>query len=223
MPYAENTNINNHYPFSPVPFRYSYNAFEPYMSGDTVQHHYDNVYLGYINNLNRLLEPYPQYHGITLGDLIINGENLPSSIRLGVADNAGGVYNHEVIFETLHPYNIPPEGIIAAEIDATFGSYDNMIESAINNASSVTGSGHIIGAKRNNGALVLITSENEETSLPYNLYPLFMVDLWEHAHVKDFVSREDYIRAMFNIINWDAVNSRYSDPFDFEQPLTANN
>ncbi len=217
------TSLNNHYPFSPVPLSYSYSDFEPRFGTDTVRNHYENIYLGYIDDLNRLLEPYPEYQNMTLIELITNNADLPDDIRLGIYDSAGGVYNHEVIFGTITPYPSAPRGIVPDEIDASFGSAENMFQTISGHANAMSGSGHVVLAKRNNGALILLATENETTVLEDNLYPILIFDLWEHAYANDFGSIAEYINEYYSIINWDEANERYNTPYDFEQPLTANN
>ncbi len=217
------TNLDNSYPFTAIPFAYSYAAFEPRLSGDTMQHHYENIYLQHISELNRLLSSHPEYHDMTLGELITNNESLPNDIRLGIYDNAGGAYNHEVFFETIQPYPSVPYGIVADEITASFGTSENMLQNIAAYSNAMSGSGYIVLAKRNTGALVLIAVENETTTLEDNMYPILIFDLWEHAYANNFDSAPEYIAALYNIINWEAANRRYNTPFDFEQPLTANN
>ena len=50
--------------------------------------------------------------------------------------------------------------------------------------------------------------KRQDTPLP--LWPLFNVDLWEHAFIPDYENRrEDYVEAALAIIDWDAASRRF--------------
>lgn len=42
------------------------------------------------------------------------------------------------------------------------------------------------------------------------LIPLFGIDVWEHAYYLQYKNvRPDYVKAIFDIINWEDVSQRY--------------
>lgn len=44
------------------------------------------------------------------------------------------------------------------------------------------------------------------------LIPLFGIDVWEHAYYLQYKNvRPDYVKAIFDIVNWNDVNSRYNN------------
>lgn len=44
------------------------------------------------------------------------------------------------------------------------------------------------------------------------LIPLFGIDVWEHAYYLQYKNvRPDYVKAIFDIVNWNDVNSRYKN------------
>lgn len=44
------------------------------------------------------------------------------------------------------------------------------------------------------------------------LIPLFGIDVWEHAYYLQYKNaRPDYVKAIFEIVNWDAVSKRYAE------------
>ena len=76
-----------------------------------------------------------------------------------------------------------------------------------NAAMSVFGSGWVWLVCCSGGLQVTCTA-NQDTPLP--LWPLFNVDLWEHAFIPDYENRrEDYVEAALAIIDWDAASRRF--------------
>ena len=44
------------------------------------------------------------------------------------------------------------------------------------------------------------------------LVPLLTCDVWEHAYYLDYQNRRaDYVRAFWNLINWEIIEKRYND------------
>ena len=41
--------------------------------------------------------------------------------------------------------------------------------------------------------------------------PLLAMDVWEHAYYLKYQNkRADYLKAIFNVIDWEAVSARYA-------------
>ena len=70
--------------------------------------HHDKHFAAYVDALNQLLERTPAYQSWPLWKLCLNWEELPDGLRQGVRNNAGGVFNHDLYFRTLHPCRSPP-------------------------------------------------------------------------------------------------------------------
>jgi len=44
------------------------------------------------------------------------------------------------------------------------------------------------------------------------LIPLFGIDVWEHAYYLQYKNvRADYVNAIFEVVDWDAVSKRFSE------------
>ena len=61
-----------------------------------------------------------------------------------------------------------------------------------------------------NGAISNHWINLHETGNVAGYKPILIMDVWEHAFIKDYapVDRPKYIEAFFANINWDVVNSR---------------
>lgn len=51
-----------------------------------------------------------------------------------------------------------------------------------------------------------------EIFLSTGLIPLFGIDVWEHAYYLQYKNvRADYVNAIFEVVDWDAVSKRFSE------------
>ena len=90
-----------HYPFPLMLLPYSYDAFSPCINACTLHFHHDRHLKTYVDNLNKTLEPYPDLHSWTLYQLLTNLEKLPPDIQKSVRNNGGGVFNHQLYFDSM--------------------------------------------------------------------------------------------------------------------------
>lgn len=202
--------MGNHYPFMLLPLPYEYNALEPYIDEETVRLHHDKHLKAYIDNLNKFLEPYPQFHNWSLEKLIKNNHMLPQNIQIDVKNNAGGVYNHVFYFYQLGGKDGKPVGKLALAINKYFGTYENFKEQLKTTAVSQFGSGYGWLAINKCGKLVIEKTANQDTVLTKGLLPLMLIDVWEHAYyLKYQYRRAEYAENIFKVIDWNVVNQLY--------------
>lgn len=200
-----------HYPFTAEPLPYDYEALEPHISSDTLHFHHDKHYATYVTNLNNALEKYPELHEKTLEELISNPDDIPADIRTAVRNNGGGVYNHELYFEGMTPKTMEP-GEMQHIICEQFDSMDAWNEELKQAAVTQFGSGYGVFVTDEDGSLKIVKAANQDTPLTMNLYPLLLVDVWEHAYYLDVQNRRpDYVDGWFNLINWTYVENRYKN------------
>ncbi|WP_040196493.1 superoxide dismutase [Candidatus Soleaferrea massiliensis] len=204
--------FNDRYPFKLPPLPYSYDALEPYIDEKTVMIHHDKHFQTYVDNLNKALKDYPRYHSWTLEELIEHGCKLPENIRTAVHNNAGGVYNHYLYFETLSPNkDQKPTGRLAEAIDRDFGSYDAMKTQLKDAALGRFGSGWAWLVSDENGKLRIISTANQDTPLEQGLCPIIPMDVWEHAYYLLYQNRRaDYAENWFRVANWAQADQYYS-------------
>lgn len=211
--------MENHYPYTLPALPYSYDALEPEIDSKTLKFHHDKHFATYVDNLNKLLENQPKYQNWTLHDLCMNWADLPDEIRVGVRNNAGGVYNHDLYFRTLQslpPSN--PQPPLEDAIERAFGDVDRLKKAFKSAALSVFGSGWACLCFGKNGELSIQKVANQNTVLP--LTPLLCCDVWEHAYYLQYQNRRgEYFDAWWLLINWPEISRIYAEQFNNHLPI----
>lgn len=208
--------MNEHYPFENPPLPYDYYAMEPYIDTKTMQLHHDRHLKTYVDNLNQILGAYPEYQNLSLDQLLISVNSLPDEIQIPIKHNGGGVYNHIFFFQNMcNPSSADLAEPLESFIMATFGSLETFQKVFAEAALAVFGSGYAWLVLDSFGRLKIITTRNQDTPLPLNMYPILNLDVWEHAYyLKHYNVRADYSKDWFHVINWERANRRFrSDQF----------
>jgi len=199
-----------HYPFPLMPLPYTTTALEPYIDRESLAIHHDKHLGKYVDTLNKTLQPYPQFHTWSLEKLLRNFNVLPSKIQVDVKNNAGGVFNHNLYFCLMGRGSSEPVGTIAEAIKSQFGSLEVFKEKLKEAALSQFGSGYGWLAINNSGKLSVEKTLNQDTVFTKNLYPVLLVDVWEHAYYLKYQNRRDeYFESWFKVINWENVEENY--------------
>lgn len=203
--------MNEHYKFELQPLGYKYYALEPYIDSWTMQLHYTRHYGGYVDNLNKTLEENPEYQKYSLIELVSNYRLFPENVREPIRNFGGGVFTHKMFFDLMTPKGAkaPLENTLKA-INTAFGSYEEFKKRFSEMAVSKFGSGWIWLVIDKDEKLKLVLTSNADTPLADNLYPILLLDLWEHAYYLKYQNRRaEYIAAWFSVINWSKVEEWY--------------
>lgn len=202
---------SEHYPFTLMPLPYPYDALEPYVDTETMHFHHDKHHKAYVDNLNKALAPYPQYHNLTLEQLIMSADRLDPNIQKAVKNNAGGVYNHNLYWSIMSPKtNHVPQGLLSKAIDSQFQSFFAFQEAFKKEALGRFGSGYAWLVTDNKGKLKIISTANQDTTLPLDYCPLLLIDVWEHAYYLKYQNRRnEYIDEWWNTVNWDQAQENH--------------
>lgn len=204
------------YPFVVRPLPYEYDALIPVLDEETLHFHHDKHYKTYVDNLNSVLSDYPELQKKSLKELLMGLDQLPSAIRTAVQNNGGGVYNHELYFDSMKsPVGQSPEGKLAEAIDRDFGSYLQWKEAMKQAAVGKFGSGWAFLVTDGSGKLQIIATANQDVPDLKKLTPLFLVDVWEHAYYLQYQNRRaDYVEGWFSLIHWKKAERRYEEALE---------
>ena len=201
------------YPFVVRPLPYEYDALCPVLDEETLRFHHDKHYKTYVDNLNNALSDYPELQKKSLKELLTNMERLPQAVQTPIRNNGGGVYNHELYFDSMKGMGGgQPEGSLAEAIDRDFGSYKNWKEQMKQAAVSKFGSGWAWLLSDKEGNLSIMQTANQDVPDLEVYTPIFLVDVWEHAYYLQYQNRRaDYVEGWFSLIHWRKALKRYEE------------
>jgi Fe-Mn family superoxide dismutase len=173
--------------------------------------HHDKHHQTYVNNLNAAVAAHPELAGKSLEQLLTGLDSLPESARTAVRNNAGGHYNHSFWWPTLGKGGSTPIGELSKAIDARFGSFSAFQEKLITASLGVFGSGWAWLVQLPDGSLAIESTPNQDCPLTTGHKPVLTVDVWEHAYYLKYQNRRaDYVKAFFQVVNWDYVSARFA-------------
>jgi superoxide dismutase, Fe-Mn family len=197
------------YELPPLP--YPFDALEPHIDAKTMEIHHDKHHQAYITNANNALKDYPQLAAKPVEELIADLSAVPEAIRTAVRNNAGGHANHSFFWLILGPNaGGSPKGKLADAITSTFGSFDQFKEKFQAAGAGRFGSGWAWLVINKAGSLEISSTPNQDSPIMDGLKPVLGVDVWEHAYYLKYQNRRpDYLKAVWNVINWDAVGKHF--------------
>ena len=197
------------YELPPLP--YPVDALEPHIDAKTMEIHHDKHHQAYITNANNALKDYPQLAAKPVEELIADLSAVPEAIRTTVRNNAGGHANHSFFWLILGPNaGGSPKGKLADAITSTFGSFDQFKEKIQAAGAGRFGSGWAWLVINKAGSLEITSTPNQDSPIMDGIKPVLGVDVWEHSYYLKYQNRRpDYLKAVWNVINWDSVGKHF--------------
>jgi len=195
--------------FELVKLGYSYDALAPHIDAKTMEIHHTKHHAAYTNNLNAAIEG-TDLAGKSIEEILAGASGVPTAVR----NNGGGYYNHNLYWDVIAPGGAPaPEGVLLDAIKDSFESVEKFQEAFSKAALTRFGSGWAWLVLQNN-KLVVSSTPNQDNPLmdvaDIQGTPILGIDVWEHAYYLNYQNRRpDYVKAFWNLINWDEVARRF--------------
>ena len=182
---------------------YDLGALAPAIDQQTMEFHYGKHHQAYVINLNNLVSG-TRFENASLETIIKEADG-------GIFNNGAQVWNHTFYFSSFKPDGGgEPVSYLATAIKLSFGSFSEFKEQFSKAAATLFGSGWVWLVKHENGKLEILQESNAGNPLRKGLSPILTCDVWEHAYYLGYQNRRpDYIKAFWNIIDWDAVGKRF--------------
>jgi len=187
---------------------YEYGALEPHIDEQTMKLHHQKHHQAYTDKFNAALQKHPQFFQMPAEEIIQTLSKVPEDIRPIVRNNGGGYVNHTFFWESMTPNKKEISKDLKKALEKSFGSIDKFKEAFTEAATTVFGSGWA-WLVSNKGKLEIMKTSNQDSPLTEGKVPLLALDVWEHAYYLNYQNkRPDYIKAFWNIVNWEKVNER---------------
>jgi len=188
---------------------YAHDALEPHIDKLTMEIHHGKHHQAYVDNLNKAVAG-TENENKSLEELVAAAGKISPAVR----NNGGGHWNHSFFWAILAPNaGGEPKGKLADAIKSTFGSFDEFKEKL--NAAGTTrfGSGWAWLIVKD-GKLEITSTPNQDNPLmdvaEVKGTPILGIDVWEHAYYLKYQNRRpEYLKAFWNVVNWDAVSKHY--------------
>ncbi|MCL4162658.1 UNVERIFIED_CONTAM: hypothetical protein GTU68_024056 [Idotea baltica] len=174
--------------------------------------HHSKHHQGYTNNLNNAIAG-TDLEGKSIEDILTNLDMTNGAVR----NNGGGFYNHSLFWSVMKPEG---KGYLSGElkdaIEAAYGSKEEFMDAFAKAAGTRFGSGWAWLCVHKGGKVEVCSSPNQDNPLMPGVgcggTPILGIDVWEHAYYLNYQNRRpDYIKAFFNVINWNEVEKRYAE------------
>ena len=188
---------------------YPHDALAPHMSAETLRYHHGKHHAGYVSKLNEAIEG-TGFADLSLEEVIQETADRPQ--HADVFNNAAQVWNHSFFWQCMRPDGGGrPEGELARQIDADFGSIQAFQQSFEDAATGQFGSGWawlVLEA----GKLRAISTPNAEPPMVRGQQALLTCDVWEHAYYLDYQNdRPRFVKTFLDhLVNWDFVAEQFA-------------
>ncbi len=193
------------------PLPYDYAALEPHIDEQTMRIHHDKHHAAYVDNLNKALEKHPELAKKSAEELIRALAAVPEAIRVAVRNNGGGHANHTMFWQIMTPGGAKAPGRDLAAALEKLGGLDGVKEEVNKAGVGRFGSGWAWITADKGGALKIESMPNQDNPLMEGRTPILGVDVWEHAYYLKYQNRRaDYLKAWWNVVNWDKVGERFA-------------
>lgn len=198
------------YTLKPLPFNYQ--DLEPYIDTHTMGLHYNKHQKNYLKNLNELLQKNNFNFSYPIEDLYKHLNEFNSKDLRNIIFNLGGVVNHNLYWNSISPKNKEKMNkSLLDKIKSKYGSFDEFKNFFIRKALELKGSGYTFLVMDKNKNIDIINTSNQDNPLLFDLIPLFVVDLWEHAYYINYESyKQNYLDNFFEIANFSYANKIYN-------------
>ena len=187
------------------PLPYAYDALEPHIDEQTMRLHHDVHHAGYVKGLNTAEQKLQEAR--LAGDF-----SLIKHWSRELAFHGSGHLLHTLFWENLAADPVrEPAGELAQAIQRDFSGYEAMRNQLQAAAVAVEASGWaILAFQPNIPSLMILTAEKHQDLGYWGCVPLLAIDVWEHAYYLKYQNRRpDYVRALFNVVNWADVGARF--------------
>lgn len=184
-----------------------YKSLAPVISDETLSFHHGKHLQGYVDNLNKLIAG-TEFETMSLEEIVKKSSGA-------VFNNAGQILNHNLYFGQFtsapHP-GLDPGSLLGKQIVKQWGSVDAFKAEFEAKGVGLFGSGWVWLQADASGELSIAQYPGADNPVAHGFKPILTFDVWEHAYYLDYQNRRAaHLSALWGIVNWKGIESRYSE------------
>jgi len=192
--------------YSLPPLQYHYDAFEPALSAEIVDLHYNAHHAAYVKGANKAIEDLAEARSTSRFDVI-------GQLERNLSFNFSGHVLHSLLWRNLSPNGGgEPEGELGAAIDRYFGSF-GAFKAQINAVcKQLQGSGWGALCWDPLGQQLFVEEiHDHHNNIGSGSMPILVIDMWEHAYYLQFQQQKDkWIDTFWQLVDWKDVARRFA-------------
>lgn len=194
---------------------FALNELEPFISEEIMNLHYNKHHRGYLDKLNSIIATYDPtlFDTMTETTMAMYINTFPMDMRQNLKNQLGGHINHSFFWALLSKNDTTEfKKFLEPIFVDQFGSFDQAMSEFKEIAKNHFGSGWVWFCYNPvSERLEIRAYNNQDCPLFDNMYPLFGIDLWEHAYYLQYKNDKiNYIDNFIKIINWKHVSELFN-------------
>ncbi len=134
------------------------------------------------------------------------------SLKVDETYNMNAAYLHELYFNNISDMQskISMDTLSFMRIERDFGTFDGWQQDFIACAKSARNGWVVTGFNTYTQRYMNVVIDLHNVNIPVGFYPVIVMDVWEHAYCRDYLSkRKSYVHAMMKELNWDVIEDRF--------------
>jgi len=176
-----------------------------FLSEPNIQNHIE-LYEGYVENFNRISAE------LDAVDKDANSNHSAfKNLKHDETYNLNGAYLHELYFANIGDPNsqITMDSLSYMRLSRDFGSFDAWQKDFIACCQSSRCGWAITYLNTYTQTLMNCVVDLHSQNVPTGMYPVIVMDLWQHAYYKDYLKdSKTYVNAMMKQFRWPVIEKR---------------
>lgn len=126
--------------------------------------------------------------------------------------NLNAVHLHELFFANISDVysEITMDTLTFMRLERDFGTFDRWQYDFVANALTPKNGWAVCGFSTFLQRYINVFIDGHSNCIPAGFYPVIVVDVWEHAYFRDYMTdRKSYVYAMMKELQWDVIEERF--------------
>lgn len=169
---------------------------------------HEGLYENYVKTFNRVSA---ELDAVNRDEAGLNHSQF-RSLKVDETYNMNAAYLHELYFNNVSDVQseVSMDTLSFMRLERDFGSFDAWQEDFIACGKSARNGWVVTGYNTYTQRYMNAVIDLHSLNVPVGFYPVIVVDVWEHAYYRDYLSkRKSYIHAMMKELNWQVIEDRF--------------